>query len=112
MSFKPFKFLHAANLYLNHQLVGTGILSEDAQQIVERATITAFEKVIEEAVTWEVDFVLLTGNSFDETDQSLGSRVELLNGLAFLTEANIPHLFYRAKMIRMMRGLVLLGYQI
>lgn len=90
MPFKPFKFLHAANLYLNHQLAGTGFLEEASQKIVQQATNSAFHNLIEEAVTWEVDFVLLTGNCFDETDQSLGSRIELLNGLAILHEANIP----------------------
>ncbi len=90
MSDKPFKFLHAANLYLNHQLVGTGYLNDDAQKIVQQATNAAFQNLVEEAIAWEVDFVLLTGNTFDETDESLGARVELLAGLSLLHRANIP----------------------
>lgn len=87
---KSFKFLHAANLYLSHQLVGTGYLNDDAQKVVQQATNAAFQNLVEEAIAWEVDFVLLAGNSFDETDESLGARVELLAGLSLLHAANIP----------------------
>lgn len=89
MPFQPLRFLQAANIFLNHQLVGTGCLEEEQQKLVQNATICAFRNVVDAAREWEVDFLLLTGNSFHAQDNSLGSRVELIEGLRDLEAANI-----------------------
>ena len=90
MSYQPVKFLQAANIFLNHQLVGTGPLEEEQQKLVQNSTIHAFRNVIDAAREWQVDFVLLSGNSFHADDNSLGSRVELIAGLNDLHELGIP----------------------
>jgi exonuclease SbcD len=89
MPFESLQFVHAANLYLDRQLEGTGLFPDSLRETIEDATIWAFERVISTCIDSEVDFLLLTGNSFDETEKSLRARVALRDGFARLAEENI-----------------------
>ena len=90
MSLEPFRFLHAANLYLDHQLRGVGAVSDHLRDSLERATLLAWERIVDAAITRQVDFVLLAGNSFDAADHSLTGQVALVEGLENLAEHDIP----------------------
>ncbi len=90
MSLEPFRFLHAANLYLDHQLRGVGSVPDHLRDVLECATLSAWERIIDAAITRHVDFVLLAGNSFDAADHSLTARVALVEGLESLAEHEIP----------------------
>lgn len=90
MPFEPFRFLHAANLFLDHQLRGVGRIPESLRETVEQATLFAWDRVVEAAIQKQVDFVLLVGNSFDATDHSLTGQVALVAGLEKLGEHEIP----------------------
>ena len=87
---EPFRFLHAANLYLDHQLRGVGLVPDHLRDPLERATLLAWERIVDAAITRQVDFVLLAGNSFDAADHSLTGQVALVQGLEDLAEHNIP----------------------
>ena len=89
MPFESLQFVHAANLYLDRQLKGTGPVPDHLQEILEDATIGAFEQVISTCVENQVDFLLLTGNSFDEAEKSLRARVALRDGFCRLAEEHI-----------------------
>jgi len=90
MSFVPARFIHASNLRLDHQPQGSGPVSESAQQLLEDCTLTAFTNVIQACLDQEVDFLLLTGNSFVETDHSIRARVSLIEGFQKLVAHRIP----------------------
>ncbi|MDB5334382.1 MAG: yhaO 2 [Planctomycetaceae bacterium] len=90
MPLEPFRFLHAANLFLDHQLHGVGPVPDHLRDPLERATLLAWERIVDAAITRQVDFVLLAGNSFDAADHSLTGQVALVEGLESLDEHNIP----------------------
>ena len=89
MPFEPIRFIHASNLRLDSQMTGLGDCPDEFRGLIEAATITAFERVIGAAVAQDVDFVLLTGNSFDEHDRSLQARIALVDGFHRLNEHGI-----------------------
>lgn len=90
MALEPFRFLHAANLYLDHQLRDVGPLPDAFRDIVERATLLAWDRIVDAAIARQVDFVLLAGNAFDAADHSLTGQVALVQGLERLGERDIP----------------------
>ena len=89
MPFESLQFVHAANLFLDRQLEGTGPVPASLQETIEDATLGVFEQVISTCIENEVDFLLMTGNSFDETEKSVRARVALQDGFARLAEENI-----------------------
>lgn len=90
MAAKPLRFLHAANLQLDCPLRGTGPLDDEIREIVEVATLTAFERVVSTAIERDVDALLITGNTFDAAYASLSAEVAMREGFARLDERNIP----------------------
>lgn len=90
MPLEPFRFLHAANLYLDHQLRGVGPVADHLREPLEQATLLAWDRIVETAITRQVDFVLLAGNSFDAADHSLTAQVMLVQGLEKLAEHDVP----------------------
>jgi len=89
LPFEPIRFIHASNLRLDSQMTGIGECPDEFRGVIETATITAFERVIDASVAQNVDFVLLTGDSFDEHDRSLQSRIALVDGFHRLNEHGI-----------------------
>ncbi|MFQ5733604.1 MAG: exonuclease SbcCD subunit D [Planctomycetaceae bacterium] len=89
MPFEPLRFVHAANAYLDAPPIVPGHPSPDLRRLLEDATLTAFDNVLQACLEHDVDFLLLTGNTFVEVDRSLRARVALISGLAMLGEAGI-----------------------
>ena len=90
MTGQAFSFIHAANLMLDGQLRGVGVIPESARHILEDATQASWQRVVAAAVEHQVAFVLLSGNTFDAADHSLTSHVALREGLEQLAEHKIP----------------------
>lgn len=90
MAAKPLRLLHAANLRLDCPLHGLGTLHDEIREIVETATLTAFERLITAAIEKDVDALLITGNTFDATYASLAAEVALRDGFARLDDRQIP----------------------
>lgn len=89
MPFQALRFVHAASLLVDHQLHDVGPVDEDLKPSLIDATLTAFERMVEVCVDQEVDFLLLTGDTFCESDRSLRARVALREGFEMLREAGI-----------------------
>lgn len=85
----PLRFIHAARLLLDCPLRDTGPLPDAIRPIVEAATVTAFERIVAACLEQQAEFLLLTGNSFRESDQSLRARVALLDGFERLRDEQI-----------------------
>lgn len=90
MAAKPLRFLHAANLRLDVPLRGTGDVEDEIREIVQSATLTAFDRVVSTAIDKDVDALLITGNSFDASDASLAAEVTMRDGFSRLAERHIP----------------------
>ncbi len=89
MPFEALRFIHAANLVVDHQLHDVGCVPDNLRETIETATLTAFETLVAECVARNVDFLLLAGNSFVASDHSLRGRIALTDGFALLAEHGI-----------------------
>ena len=90
MAAKPLRLLHAANLQLDCPLRGIGAVNDDIREIVETATLTAFERIVATSLEKDVDALVITGNTFDASYPSLAAEVALRDGFSRLAERQIP----------------------
>jgi hypothetical protein len=84
------RFLHAAAVQLDVPLRQIGAVPRDTLDLLAAATLTAWERLIEAAVTQGVDGLFLTGDTFDAEAGSLAADVALRQGLERLAEHDIP----------------------
>lgn len=89
MAFEALRFIHAAGVLADHQVRDTGPCDDEVRSKLIDATLNSFERIVEACVDNEVDFLLLTGDTFDEADRSLRARVALRDGFECLEEAGI-----------------------
>ncbi|NQV26776.1 MAG: hypothetical protein HQ518_20685 [Rhodopirellula sp.] len=89
MAFEALRFIHAAGVLADHQVRDTGPCDEAVRSKLIDATLLSFERIVEACIDNEVDFLLLTGDTFDEADRSLRARVALKEGFQCLDEAGI-----------------------
>lgn len=90
MASRPLRLLHAANLQLDFPLRGVGPVNDDIREIVDGATLIAYDRVIATALDKDVDAVMITGNTFDASYPSLAAEVAMREGFERLGERNIP----------------------
>ncbi len=88
-SMQPFRFIHAADLLLDHLPDGIDWSDPELAAVAEQSTLTAFRQIVETAIVEEVDFLLLTGNCFDPADRSMQSETELIHGIEQLEAEGI-----------------------
>lgn len=83
------RLLHAASAQLDVPLRGTGTIPRDLMDLVSTATLTAWDRLIDAAVTHDVDALLLSGDTFDAEASSLAADVALRQGFEKLAEREI-----------------------
>ncbi len=86
----PFRFLHAADLALEHPVEGIGDGAELIEKRLLDAPLEAARRLFEHAKAEEVDFVLLSGNIVDPNASGVGPLVFLVEQFQMLAEAGIP----------------------
>jgi exonuclease SbcD len=89
MAFEALRFIHAAGVLADHQVRDTGPCDDEVRSKLIDATLISFERIVESCVDNEVDFLLLTGDTFDESDRSLRARVAIREGFECLEESGI-----------------------
>ncbi|QDT93920.1 metallophosphoesterase family protein [Gimesia algae] len=89
MPFVPTRFIHASNLRLDHQAQGVGAVSIESQTILEDCTLETFSHLIDACREQEIDFLLLSGNSFIADDFSIRARIALIEGFQKLAADQI-----------------------
>lgn len=72
------KFIHAADVHLGNPFNGLQNMPAELLERVQEATTTAFERMIDDALSQQVDFVLLPGDLFDSANQSV-TTLDFLN---------------------------------
>ena len=83
------KFLHAADLHLDTPFVGISNFSKDLQTKLKESTYEAAKKIFQTAIDEMVDFVILAGDIFDDTDSSLKAQMFLKTQFEELKQAGI-----------------------
>ncbi len=89
MSRQGFRFVHATSLCLDEHLTGTGALTAEDRQLAEDATFRSWDGVVQTCIDAQVEFLLLTGNSFNAKTNSLRARVALERGFEKLAAHQI-----------------------
>jgi len=83
------KFLHAADLHLDTPFVGISNFSKQLQSQLKDSTYVAAKKLFQTAIDEAVDFVILAGDIFDDTDSSLRAQMFLKSEFERLDEVKI-----------------------
>lgn len=86
-------FIHAADLHLGAPFKGLRALSPQWADTLLRAIPSAYERVVDAAIENQVDFVVIAGDSFDDTRPSYADFSVFVAGLRRLDEAGIPVYF-------------------
>ena len=83
------KFIHAADLHLDNPFVGLSKMSPNLFEKLKEATFIAFTQMIDDAITMQVDAVLIAGDVFDAEKQSVKAQLIFQDGMHRLDKAGI-----------------------
>ncbi|KPL61535.1 metallophosphoesterase family protein [Rossellomorea vietnamensis] len=84
------KFFHVADLHLDSPFRGLKHLPKEVFERIHNSTFASFEKVVKEAIEREVDFMILSGDLFDEEDRSIRAQAKLAKQFQILHSHEIP----------------------
>ncbi|MFX3635752.1 MAG: exonuclease SbcCD subunit D [Candidatus Pristimantibacillus sp.] len=85
----PFRFIHAADLHLDSPFRGMNKAPEPLKEKLMASTFTALRSLTETAIREQVDFIVLSGDLFDEADRSLRAQLLLVKEWEKLEEHGI-----------------------
>ncbi|PFA62584.1 hypothetical protein CN378_20380 [Bacillus sp. AFS015802] len=84
------RFFHVADLHLDSPFTGLKHLPREVFDRIHNSTFASFEKVVKEAVEREIDFMIISGDLFDEEDRSIRAQAKLLKQFQLLHAGGIP----------------------
>lgn len=87
---KPITFIHTADLHLGSALKSIGDVSKALQSKLHNATFDALTRIIDAALSNEVDFVLFSGDVYDLESRSIRASRILAEELSRLEKKDIP----------------------
>ncbi|MFD2630289.1 exonuclease SbcCD subunit D [Oceanobacillus kapialis] len=82
-------FLHAADLHLDSPFIGLANVPKTIFDSMRESTFLALDKLVQTAIERQVDFVLITGDLFDNERQSLKAQIRLKKAFELLETKNI-----------------------
>ncbi|SFD56230.1 DNA repair exonuclease SbcCD nuclease subunit [Paenibacillus catalpae] len=74
----PFRFIHAADLHLDSPFRGMSKVPERLKEKLMASTFSALRRLTETAIQEQVDFIVISGDLYDEADRSLKAQLQLL----------------------------------
>lgn len=83
------RFFHAADLHLDSPFVGLRHLPGEIFDRIQNSTFASFENLVKEAVIKQIDFMIISGDLFDEEDRSIRAQAKLIKQFNRLKEQNI-----------------------
>lgn len=86
---KALSFIHCADLHLDSPFKGMGYLPDKIFSSIRESTFQAFDNIVNYAIDYEVDFVVIVGDLFDEDKRSLKAQLHLKQGFEKLNEKQI-----------------------
>ncbi|MCM3573373.1 MULTISPECIES: metallophosphoesterase family protein [Mesobacillus] len=86
---KQVKFLHTADLHLDSPMVGLRHLPKAIFHRLQKSTFTALKNIIDAAIKYQVDFVVIAGDLFDGEDRSIRAQAVLRNEMEKLADKGI-----------------------
>jgi exonuclease SbcD len=83
------RFVHAADLHLDTPFTGLSQLPSAIRQQIKESTFVAFDNLVELCLDENVDFLILSGDTYDAADRSLRAQLYLRDGLTRLSQEGI-----------------------
>ncbi|WP_226676899.1 metallophosphoesterase family protein [Rossellomorea aquimaris] len=84
------RFFHVADLHLDSPFMGLKHLPKEVFERIHNSTFASFEKVVKEAIERQIDFMIISGDLFDEEDRSIRAQAKLLKQFHLLDSNDIP----------------------
>lgn len=84
------RFVHCADLHLDTPFRGLSQVAPDIARILNEATFTSFQNIVDLAISNRVDFVIIAGDIYDSSDRSLRAQFAFRDGLGRLAQHGIP----------------------
>ncbi|MBD7895419.1 DNA repair exonuclease [Limosilactobacillus sp. Sa3CUN2] len=84
------KFIHTADLHLDSPFRGLADMPTQIWQKIHRSTFTAFERIVDNAIKEQVDFVLIVGDIYDRDHHSAEAEDFFVRQCQRLNEHQIP----------------------
>ena len=94
---KSVTFIHASDLHLGAPFKGLRALSSAWADKLVKAIPEAYQRIIDESLAQQVDFVIFSGDIFDNARPSYADFSLFIEGLKRLDEAHIPVYFLHGK---------------
>jgi exonuclease SbcD len=86
---KTLKFIHCADLHIDSPFKGIANINPEVAQLLRQSTFQSFNKIIDVALSEQVDFVLIAGDIYDCENKSLRAQLKFRDGLSRLTKQGI-----------------------
>jgi DNA repair protein SbcD/Mre11 len=83
-------FIHTADLHLDTPFKGLTSYNPELATRLNEATFRAFERIIDACIREKVDFLVISGDTFDRENQSLGAQLMFLKQVNRLANNEIP----------------------
>lgn len=90
ISVSSVKFIHAADLHLDSPFSGLKDMPPSLLMEIRESPFKAFQKMINEAIFHQVDFIVLSGDLFDGENRSLRTQVRFRSEMEKLQQHQIP----------------------
>lgn len=84
------KFIHAADLHMDRSFEGLTNVNKSIQKELLNVNLKVLSNIVEQAIKYQVDFVLLAGDSFHQNRPSLKIQKNFFEQMNRLSERNIP----------------------
>ena len=84
------RFIHTADLHLGSPLKAVGEISERLQKSLMESSYTAIRRIVDAALEYDVDFVLMCGDIYDSEARSVKGNRFLADQMERLADNNIP----------------------
>jgi len=86
---KPFRFIHAADLHLDTPFHGIGRVAPAVADVLQRASLDAWDALVRFTIEQEAAFLLLAGDIYDGAQRGLRAQLRFRRGLEQLAERDI-----------------------
>ncbi|MGX7348603.1 metallophosphoesterase family protein [Aerococcus vaginalis] len=84
------RFVHAADLHLGRPMQRLQHFDHELKRVLTHAVSDSFRHLIETAINEQVDFVVFSGDIYDQPTGALADQLLFKRGLEQLAEYNIP----------------------
>ena len=87
---KKVRFIHTGDLHLGSPLKTVGAISPELRESLHESIFTAFRNIVDAALRYNVDFVLISGDIYDNESRSVRGNRFFSEEMARLDQVSIP----------------------